>query len=256
MKTFSFLSIVFALLSFTACVRSNAIDRKISGMAEAFQTRPVGASSKEFLSGESFKSLTVEIQYMAGYKPQQETVYNLSRFLNTYLNKPDGIHIIFRELNRATEKEISKEDALKIEKENRSQSVSPGRITIYLLFTNGTHPSEKILGMAYQNTSSVIYGKAIRNNSSPKGVLTVPELETTVLLHEVGHLLGLGNKESISSRNHADRENDFHCDNKLCLMYYGSETTNLPRILKRGYIPVLDKDCENDLLMNGGKKPE
>ena len=256
MKSVFLLPFILILLIFTGCVKSNAINGRIGGMAAAFEGRPVGASVNELLSDKEFKSLTVEIQYMPGYKPQQETVYNLTRFLNSYLNKPGGIKIIFKELSNGADKKLAKEDLIKIENDNRSQSVSPGRITLYLIFTNGTHPLNNILGMAYRTTSAVIYGKAIRDNSSPKGMLTVSELESSVLLHEIGHLIGLGNKESIAASSHADEEHAYHCHNKLCLMYYASETTNLSRIIKRGYIPVLDKDCEKDIVLNGGKVTE
>ena len=48
--------------------------------------------------------------------------------------------------------------------------------------------------MAYHNTSAVVYGKAVRNHSKLAGRLTHQELETAVVLHEMGHLLGLVNK--------------------------------------------------------------
>jgi hypothetical protein len=85
------------------------------------------------------------------------------------------------------------------------------------------------------------------------GKLTRQELETAVLLHETGHLLGLVNKGNMAGLNHVDHDYPDHCTNKKCLMYHATETKKLSSILIKGTIPVLDSNCVADLLANGGK---
>ena len=221
--------------------------------AEIFHNRTIGASANELLDDDVYKSLVVEVQFMPGYRPQQGTLDHLRTFLETYLNKPKGISIVLRQIGSVEKDSLSMEDASVVEKNNRRRFASPAKAAIYILFTDGLHPGNKILGMAYRNTSVVIYGRSVRKYSSMKGRLTHEELETAVLLHEIGPLLGLVNKGSVVQSDHVDETFQDHCNNKKCLMYHSVETKNLPAILLKGTIPFLDQHCIDDLLANGGK---
>lgn len=250
MKTV-YLWLVILSLPLTTCMKTSLL-QDVSALD--FENRKVGASAKDLLTDQEFKSLTVEIQYMAGYKPQRQTVYNIVAFLKKYLHKPGGINVSYKEVKATgTGDSLSREDIVQIEKTNRTPFISKDNLSIYLLFTNSQHPTEQILGMAYRNTSAVIYGKSIVENSSPSGVLSRAELETAVVLHEIGHILGLVNKGSASRSDHVDEDNNYHCSNRLCLMYHATETHDLSLILKKGYIPVLDSNCVHDLVANGGR---
>lgn len=242
--------VTLVIFSFTKSVVTE--EEKIVD-AKAFHNRNLGASARELLSDEIYKSLAVEIQYMTGYKPKEETVNQLSVFLNQYLNKSKGITILLKEIKRTKTSPLSGDSVLAIEKQNRTEFVKDDKTAIYILFTNSRHVDKRILGTAYRNTSAVIYGKAIRENSNVKGKLTHQELETAVLLHEVGHLLGLINKGSPVGSGHTDPDYPDHCNNKNCLMYHATETKKLSSILLKGTIPVLDSNCVADLVANGGK---
>src|SRR5215203_884918 len=80
--------------------KSVAIEGKKIVDAKVFHNRNLGASARELLNDAVYKSLTVEIQYMKGFKPRQETINQLSLFLNKYLNKPKGINIVLNEIGR------------------------------------------------------------------------------------------------------------------------------------------------------------
>ncbi len=242
--------LTLVIFSFT---KSVVTEEKKTVDAKAYHNRNLGASARELLSDEVYKSLTVEIQYMKGFKPKAETVNQLTVFLNQYLNKPKGINIVLKEIKRIKNTPLAVDSVLAIEKLNRTHFVEEDKTAIYILFTNSRHVGKRILGTAYRNTSAVIYGKAIRENSNLKGKLSHQELETAVLLHETGHLLGLVNKGSLVASGHTDPDYPDHCSNKNCLMYHATETKKLSSILLRGTIPVLDSNCVADLLANGGK---
>lgn len=241
------------IVSLISCRKTLLIFDKTVVDPEAFHNRRMGASASELLDDKIYKSLIVEIQFVAGFKPEPATVDYLRNFLETYLNKPRGINIILKEIAAIEQNALSKDEVLNIEKEKREWFVQDDKIAIYILFTSGVHPGNKILGMAYRNTSAVIYGRAIRKYSSMSGRLTHQELETAVLLHEIGHLLGLVNKGSKPRSEHLDSSFHDHCNNRKCLMYHSVETKNLSSILLRGNIPVLDSGCREDLIANGGK---
>lgn len=241
------------ILTLVNCRKTLSVNEITRVNTESFHNRSVGASASELLDDNIYKFLDVEIQYITGFKPEQVTLDSLRSFFQTYLNKPWGININLKEISSVEKSGLSKDEIIVIEKEKRIRFVRQDTIAIYILFTNSVHPGNKILGMAYRNTSAVVYGKAIRKHSSVAGRLTHQELETAVLLHEMGHLLGLVNKGSTPLSKHTDSTFHDHCNNRKCLMYHSVETKNLSSILLKGNIPVLDPHCIEDLIANGGK---
>jgi predicted Zn-dependent protease len=252
MKICYFLS-ALAIVTLVSCRKSLLVDNTSIVNAETFHSRTMGTSASELLGDSIYKSLVVEIQYVTGYKPGPKTVNHLRNFLETYLNKPKGINIILNAIDPTADDALSMEEVAVIEKKERTRFVNQDTIAIYILFTDGVHPGNKILGMAYRNTSAVVYGKAVRKYSSMSGRLTYQELETAVLLHEIGHLLGLVNKGTTQTSAHNHSTFHDHCNNRRCLMYHSVETKNLSSILLKGNIPVLDSGCIKDLIANGGK---
>lgn len=251
MKNF-YLMILFTV-TLMSCRKTLPFENNMTVNTEAFHSKTVGGSSGDLLGDKTYRSLKVEIQYVKGYKPEPVTVDHLSSFLETYLNKPGGINIVFNEIPAIGQAALSMEEVSAIEKARRTSFVQQDTIAIYVLFTDGVHPGNKILGMAYRNTSVVVYGKAIRKYSSMAGRLTHQELETAVLLHEICHLLGLINKGADSQSKHVDSAFPDHCNNRKCLMYHSVETKSLSSILIKGNIPVLDANCIEDLVANGGR---
>ncbi|RZJ38545.1 MAG: hypothetical protein EOO18_03095, partial [Chryseobacterium sp.] len=57
-------------------------------------------------------------------------------------------------------------------------------IPVVFLSTNGYYKEEHMLGYAYQNTSVVLFGKNIDDNSNKFKKLNRSDLETRVLQHE------------------------------------------------------------------------
>ena len=208
-----------------------------------YHKQNLGASAKDLLSNAVFTSLTVEVQYVPGFKPDPATIDTLAAFLSIYLQKCEGIKIVTKELHIKIPKTLAKDDVAVIEDSARSIYPADQDLTMYLLFTGSSHPDKNILGMAYRGTSAVIFGKSIAANAGPNKALTRAELETSVLLHEVGHLLGLGNPNGAAANSRTGKDKKGHCNNKMCLMYSSTETRNLSVIKRRGKLPHLDKEC-------------
>ena len=127
------------------------------------------------------------------------------------------------------------------------------QLGVYFLYTDGGYTEGNVLGIAFRNTSMCIFGKTIHDNSGGIGQASRTKLESTVLEHEAGHILGLVDVGTAMQTNHKDAGHGSHCNNTNCLMYYSSETTDVLGFLITGSIPTLDANCKADLKANGGK---
>jgi hypothetical protein len=252
MKTRAVVLISFLLLFLYGCVKSIAGEEE-SIDYETLHNRSFGASARELLSDEKYTSLKIEIQYMEGYKPDKDAIYHLHSFLQKLLNKPQGITIVTREIAPLEDKVLSRDEIIAIERKNRTAYTKGNQLAVYILYTNGMYVNDKIFGLAYRNTSAVIFGQNVMENTNKIGKPNRTKLEATVLLHEMGHLLGLTGKGSALQSDHYDDKHVSHCRNRKCLMYYGIGTDDKVGYLVKGQIPKLDKDCLADLKANGGK---
>lgn len=217
----------------------------------------VGYSANDILSNKKFTDIYIEVMYVEGFKPSAETLTNLKNFIGSRTYKTNII--IEERLINITPKSIySIEDVRSIEDANRSIFSFENQLAISALFLNGKSSSDTenttILGTAYRNTSFVIFEETIKAASNNILGPSKTTLESTVILHEFCHLLGLVNFGTNMVANHEDTSHNAHCTVENCLMYYLIENgKNVPHWVKDGQIPQLDVNCINDLKGNGGK---
>jgi hypothetical protein len=215
--------------------------------------KPVGTSARALLSASPYTSVKIEIQYMPGFQPDAAAVNNLVTFLNALINKPGGVTVIQTQIASSGKTILSLNEIATIEKNNRTAYTSGTELGVYFLFTDADYDQAGVLGIAYRNTSMSIMGKTVHDNSGGLGQASRVKVETTVMEHEFGHILGLVNIGSPMQTSHQDVPHGNHCTNTNCLMYYASETTDILGILLTGNIPPLDANCKADLTANGGK---
>ena len=239
------------IVFFIACKKETTFSNNPD--ANDLHNKSVGASAKELLSAGSYKSLKIEIQYMTGFAPDPAALNHLQNVLNTYLYKPSGISIVTKQISPSSSATLSIDQVKTIEEQNRTVFTTGDQLGVYFLYTNGNFTENKVLGAAYRNTSMVIFGKTIHDNSGGLGQTSRTKLEGTVLDHEFGHILGLVDIGSPMQTNHKDGAHGNHCNNTNCLMYYASETTDILGLLLTGNIPSFDANCIADLHANGGK---
>jgi hypothetical protein len=244
-----FITLFLLALSFWGCQKTKDVVDSLD--PNSLHNRSVGSSANELLAADKFKSLKVEIQYMTGFEPDAGAIQHLQSFLQTHLNKPNGVSIVTKEIAASSNTTLNATEVHTIEKANRSAFTNGSELAVYILYTNGNYNDNNVLGVAYRNTSAALFGKKIRDNSGGLGQISRTKLEATVLEHEMAHLLGLVDIGTPAQSAH--KANGNHCNNQNCLMYYASETTDVLGFLLTGNIPALDAACINDLRANGGK---
>jgi hypothetical protein len=214
----------------------------------------IGYSAHDLLSADIFSSLKVEIQHMTGFQPDQTAINNPNSFLNSRLNKPGQIQIVQEEIPATTDTAYSVNDIVTEENNNRTTFSQSGQLGVYFLFTDNVYSGGgNTLGVAYRNSSMALFGETIFNYSGGLGKISRASLETTLMEHEFGHILGLmADLGSPMQTNHLDAAHGNHCNNSNCPMYYKMETTSMIGMFGSN-IPSLDANCFADLKANGGK---
>ncbi|MBC2838124.1 membrane metalloprotease [Robiginitalea sp. SC105] len=256
------LFIVFAFLTlFAASCSTDAMND--NSLAEAAGELPgyrgeVGESAADLLRGDAFGGLTLQLLYTPGLRPSDQTIQNFQAFLLDRLNKPDGITLTIQEIGSPGQEVYSTQDVRDLEDTVRTLFTTEGNLVVCGIFLDGSFEGNtengSVLGIAYRNTSFVIFGETLREFSGQPLAPSTAVLESTVLNHEFGHLLGLVNGGTPMQDAHQDTEHGRHCTSEDCLMYWTAETgEGLLNRISGGTIPSLDAACIQDLRANGGK---
>lgn len=232
-------------------------DCKKSANTSSSASQTPAAAPSNYLSASAYSSLIVEVQYIAGYQPDAASINNLKTFLENRLNKPGGVTITQTAISAGGKSSYSISDIQAIESAHRTKYNNGTTAAAYFFFADGDDAAStsgsQILGVTYSGSSVVIFEKTIKSLAGGLGQPSLATLETTVMEHEFGHLLGLVNNGTPMVTSHQDSQNGRHCNNTACLMYYSVETSDVIGNLTGGTVPSLDANCLSDLSHNGGK---
>lgn len=228
------------------------------GNPMAANQQPTGSSSNDLLSDSRYKSMLIEIVYVEGFVPTQAAINNIVNFLESRTFKPNGISVEMRSIASPQSSPYSSQDAKDVEEANRNNYNTSDQIAVWVFFADFQSESNTnesvVLGSAYRNTSIIIYEGTVQGLSNEPSEPSRAVLETTVLNHELGHILGLTNLGAPLQSPHEDSEHPKHCDVQSCLMYFAAETgAGIMGMVIGGSVPQLDPQCIADLQANGGK---
>ena len=217
-----------------------------------------GSSANDLLSDKKFKSMVIEVVYVAGFEPSAQSITNFVNFLTARTYKPVGISVIKRSIASPLSSPYTNEEIVIIEDANRTKYNTADQIAVWAFFADGKSSQDTdtsvILGTAYRNTSFVIYEQTVHGLSDSPFEPNRSLLETTVITHEFGHILGLTNLGTTLQSNHEDTQHPKHCIEKTCLMFWSAEIGGgIGNMVSSGSAPQLDAQCIADLRANGGK---
>lgn len=135
---------------------------------------------------------------------------------------------------------------------------SSAKGALKVFFLKGTFADESgskpgVLGVHITNTMTVaIFKDNIDSIRSSQGLAVARFSEQSVLIHELGHALGLVDNGVTPQSAHHDSANGAHCSNKSCVMYFQNEGSNDLVEFIRSYVISGDEDlfgsqCLQDL---------
>jgi hypothetical protein len=233
-------------------------ETSVEGFPVSNNKKGTGSSANDLLSDAAFKSMVVEVVYVEGFEPSASSVTNFVSFLNARTYKPGGITVVKRAIPSPGKARYTNPDIVSIEDANRTKYNSANQIAVWAFFVDGESDSNTdagvVLGTAYRNTSFVIYEKTIQGLSGGPFEPSRSLVETTVITHEFGHILGLTNLGSRLQSDHEDAAHLKHCKVDSCLMYWSAESgKGVTNMVSEGSAPQLDAQCIADLRANGGK---
>jgi hypothetical protein len=206
-----------------------------------------GQSAAHFVSDERFKTLTVEIDYMQGYRPTNAALTNLHNFLSTHLDKQTITILEPTQIPALNEGSYSANRVRDLEEQHRSHYSEGENLVAYFLFLDGEFQQGSVVGIAYYNTSMALFGKTIHDISDGITQPSRDKVESTIMHHEFGHILGLVNIGADMQEPHEDADHPGHCTNNQCLMYWAIETRDFFANIFDNTVPELDAFCVADL---------
>lgn len=217
-----------------------------------------GDSAHAFLSDQQFSKLSLEIDYMPGYKPTDQALDSLKTFLEHNLHKSTINIETPTDVPSGGKNAYSAQDLVQLEEQHRDHyttlnQASGDTLWAYFMVTDGEFTQQNVLGVAYLNTSMAFFGPTIHNNSGGISQADRYKLEATVFAHEFGHNMGLVANGSPMQQDHQDEANGHHCTQQNCLMYYAVETTDYTSFLQDKPIPDILQYGQADIEANGGK---
>ena len=204
-------------------------------------------SARDIVTADPYRSLVFEIDAVAEAGPSSAALDQVKSELEDLrargaLGKPDGIEMRTDETLAASaepDRAWSMAELEALASTHRSIEAGPSQLVVHLLYVDGHFEedteSEQVLGLAIGHDLIAIFGASIGMECDALPPLLRRSVcgltEASVLLHEVGHLMGLVNDGLPMVSPHQDAEHGAHDLNDECLMHYLADRSGFAAIL-------------------------
>ncbi len=171
------------------------------------------------LNNDDYDELFIEYDYVEGYKPNTTAIYEFENVLREYTDKEDITHHMGDVIPYQDTKPVYGENDLAfLENRYRDKETKGNTLVIYVLYLDGEWKQEDVLGLSYRGTNIVIFMEKIMTSADRSNNIGHGDIETSVLIHEWGHLIGLVGKDY--DADHEDTEYPHHCNQEAgrCVM--------------------------------------
>lgn len=184
--------------------------------------------------------VVLEVDYAAGAEPYTgsvASVQNVWRLTGVNLERlfgdrktvttPSSLDDMER-LDDVSGSSFTREQILDIASRHRQTAPTATAASFYVVFVDGRFDDgsgvrDDVLGVSLGGTTVIAMFKPVIRTSEGPVLATSRFVEQSVLVHEMGHALGLVNNGIPLTSGHHDADNGAHCTNQRCVMYFANE---------------------------------
>ena len=197
------------------------------GPAPLDASGPPGSFAPAILSTSYSSEVVVEVRTQSGAGPQQASIDHLTSLLRDVTGKTvtvaQGPGIDGGAKHWSGDELRSAGDA--------GAAQGNGRAVIHLLFVHGTYSDDdSVLGVAVRGDVAAVFVDQVAGASTP--LIGSSGIETAVVAHEIGHLLGLVDLYLHTGRQ--DPDHPGHSTNPESVMYWAVESNLVSDVLLGG----------------------
>lgn len=217
-----------------------------------------GIDPKDIVSDDTYDHWIIEIDYMEGHRPSSSAVNLIKDRLGTIVSKAT-IDVRIDDALPATGGAYSTRDLQRLTDNHLDAKTSGNTVVTHVIYLDGHSSSDtsngKVLGVALGDHQTVgIFHETIRSQTAGLvSLYTTTQVERVVLLHEMGHIIGLVDNGLKMQTNHEDPEHQGHSNNENSVMYWAVESSDLFQFFQGGLPDTFDANDKRDVCAAGGK---
>ncbi|HEV8361287.1 MAG TPA: hypothetical protein VGR28_12615 [Candidatus Thermoplasmatota archaeon] len=194
-----------------------------------------GARAGDYLRATPYTSILVELDLVTGAEPEGSALSLFQQRLQTETGKSVEIVRTPGLPGQGSGHRYTASELQQLETSHRAQFSQGNRAVIYIMYLDGGFErdtdDQKVLGAAYRGSALAMFKGNMRAYSKQSALdlqkPDIAQLEQSVLVHELGHLLGLVNIGAPMQTNHEDPEHPGHSTNRNSVMYWEVEQVSL-----------------------------
>ncbi len=255
MRTLIFASLLLSAHSCESCVPTGSG----SGGGGTAVTSRAGDYAYDYLRSDTYTSVLVEIDYIAGRPPSGLALDALEEALVTYLDKPDGISLLVDDEIPLSESPgaWSPQDIRALEEQYRDHHRDPatGEMVLYFVYLDGHSVYDdgegRVLGHTLSGSSLAMFKDTILDRGGPPFV--VEQVEPKVIVHELGHVLGLVDNGLPMQTDRLDHQHGKHDLDPDCLMHWTVSSDRVVDVIQGNASTEFCSHCEDDMAAARGE---
>lgn len=210
----------------------------------------------DYIRDSQYTRWIIEIDYVQGHAPSASATSALQDRMEELVRKPDGISVrtASQPMGVSADGGWSDSEIQDLHKRFQDRKTDGDTIVTHVLYLDGRSSEQQDrVGVAFGHEYVVVFKERIEEGCSVLSgcVGAQTTIETAVLVHEFGHVIGLVNHGIDMVVDHEDRDHPRHSDNQRSVMYWAVETTGVFTI---NNIPTtFDSNDKRDVCEAGGK---
>lgn len=217
-----------------------------------------GQRAGDYLKPRPHASVLLEVDFVQGAEPEQRALGLVEQRLESVSGKPVEVVRTPGVPAQGADHKSTRAEIEDLEARFRGQHSQGERAVLYVLYLDGGFEQDeddrKTLGAAYRGSSVVMFKgnlrAASRSGTLDLGKPPLAEVEESVLVHELGHILGLVNCGTPMVTPHEDTEPGHgrcHSISRESVMYWAVEVSVIGSVLGQAPPDDFDADDRADL---------